>query len=414
MKQQHAAIYVSSKVDKKCLIRQLLKGELHHNFIGLTNLKFEVFSQQTKEQFIDEELRHDHFKINLTNKRNLITFSDGEQRKALLAHLISKQPDCLILDTIFDNLDLASQHQLADSLSQLSSSTIIIQLANRKADILSFIEQVYLFENNKIVWEEDQKQAKNESHFFAFSNTVPLPLHAMAMEQNPLVKFNYVSVCHDERRILNNIQWEINAGEFWQLIGPNGSGKSTLLSMVTGDNAKAYNQDLILFGRKKGTGETVWEIKAKIGYLNSSMTHLFSRRDSVEQMVVSGFYDSIGLYCRPTEMQINLGIKWLLLIDMLHLKHKVFVDLTAGQQRLVLIVRAMIKHPPLLILDEPTTGLDDADTALFVALVNKIAVETNTAIIYVSHRKEEGLKPTCIYELVAGENGSIGFARKNH
>jgi len=410
---QHAAIKVSSKIDKNVIIHQLLNGEFDYAFIYLISLKGEVFSKKIQESFVDQELKHDHFEISSTNKRSLITFSDGEQKKALLAHLISKQPDYLILDNVFDNLDIASQKQLIDSLTKLSHSTIIIQLVNRRSDILSFIKRVYVFENNGIVLKEEESKFEIENNFFALSSNIPLPLHEIVIEQKPLVKFSNVSVSYEARVILDKINWEINAGEFWQLIGPNGSGKSTLLSMITGDNPKAYNQDLTLFGRKKGTGETVWETKAKIGYLNSLMTHLFSRRDSIEQMVISGFFDSVGLYIRPSEMQIKLADEWLKLIGLFEIKQKAFVDLTAGQQRLVLIVRAMVKHPPLLILDEPTTGLDDNDAAMFVALVNKIANETATTIIYVSHRKEEGLRPQFIYELIAGQNGSIGITQSD-
>ncbi len=410
---QHAAIYVSSKVDKDLLVQEILKGILHHDFIGLASLKGEIFSKSVQEQFIDEELRHDHFEINAAKKRSLISFSDGEQKKVLLNHLISKVPDFIILDNIFDNLDIASQGQLAQDLTGLSHSTIIIQLMNRRSDVLPFIEQVYLFENNTIVLEGGRNQSKTGKDFFALSSIVPSPLQENTLQHDPLVKFTNVSVQYEERIIVSKINWEINTGEFWQLIGPNGSGKSTLLSMITGDNPKAYNQDLLLFGKKKGSGETVWEIKAKIGYLNSLMIHLFSRRDTIEQMVISGFYDSVGLYIKPTELQIKLADEWLKLIGMFGMKHKVFVDLTAGEQRLVLIVRAMVKHPPLLILDEPTTGLDDVDASIFVALVNKIAAETTTAIIYVSHRKEEGLKPTFVYELIASEEGSYGVSRRD-
>lgn len=405
---QHAAIYVSSKVDKNWLIQQILIGKLHENFTCLNDLKGEVFSKQTQQQFIDEELKHDHFQISSTNKRSLITFSDGEQKKALLAHLISKKPAFIILDNIFDNLDIASQKSLAEELKELRNETIVIQLVNRKSDVLPFIAQVYVFENNQIVLQEE---ATTNYNFLELSKAIPAPLSQLDEQQNPLVKFNNVSVSYDGRMIVNSINWAINTGEFWQLIGANGSGKSTLLSMITGDNPKAFNQDLILFGKKKGTGETVWEIKSKIGYLNSLMIHLFSRRDTVEQMVISGFFDSVGLYIKPSELQIKLADEWLKLIGLLEIKNKAFVDLTVGQQRLVLIVRAMVKHPPLLILDEPTTGLDDNDADMFVALVNKIAAETNTAIIYVSHRKEEGLKPQFIYELIADNEGSVGVSK---
>jgi molybdate transport system ATP-binding protein len=184
--------------------------------------------------------------------------------------------------------------------------------------------------------------------------------------------------------------------------------------MIAGDNPKAYGQNLFLFGKRKGSGETVWEIKEKIGYLTPAMTDLFNTRHTLEEMIVSGFFDSIGLYIKPSEIQLRLADEWLLLIEMLHLKNKPFCTLTLGQQRMALIARAMVKHPPLLILDEPTSGLDDHNVAVVTSLINKIAAESSTAILYVSHRAEEGLKPQFIFRLAASENGSTGAIINNN
>jgi molybdate transport system ATP-binding protein len=171
------------------------------------------------------------------------------------------------------------------------------------------------------------------------------------------------------------------------------------LSMITGDNPKGYGQDLTLFGRKKGSGESIWEIKEKIGYITPSMTDLFSSRHTLEQMIISGFYDSIGLYVQPSDLQLKTAQLWLQMIGMEHLGNKLFCLLSSGQQRMALIVRAMVKHPPLLILDEALAGLDEENTLLSVALINKIASESDSTIIYVSHQKEEGLNPKNIFEL---------------
>ena len=219
-----------------------------------------------------------------------------------------------------------------------------------------------------------------------------------------------MTVKYEERVIVKDINWTINAGEFWQLVGPNGSGKTTLLTMINGDNPKAYNQDLTLFGRKKGTGETVWSIKQKIGYLTPSMTDLFNTRHTLEQMIISGFTDSIGLYKEPSDIQIRLADEWLELIEMSQLKKRVFCQLSLGQQRLALVARAMVKHPPLLILDEAMSGLDDHNASVVTNLINKIASESKTAILYVSHRIEEGLLPEHIFELTPSESGSAGKA----
>ncbi len=223
-----------------------------------------------------------------------------------------------------------------------------------------------------------------------------------------MVDFKNVTVSFDDRLILNNINWTIHPGEFWQLRGKNGSGKSTLLSMITGENSKGYGQELWIFGQLKGSGETIWEIKEKLGYFTPPMIDSFSGHHTVEHMLISGLYDSIGLYIYPTEIQLQLAKEWLGVLDLTEHRKSFFHDLSMGQQRLIMIARAMIKHPLLLLLDEPTSGLDDKSSALLVALVNKIATESNTTLIFVSHREEEGLQPQYIFELQMTDQGSVG------
>jgi molybdate transport system ATP-binding protein len=125
-------------------------------------------------------------------------------------------------------------------------------------------------------------------------------------------------------------------------------------------------------------------------------------------MLISGFTDSVGLYTLPTESQKQRSKEWLMLLGLWEKRNTLFKQLSLGQQRLVMTARAMVKHPPLLILDEPTAGMDDTAAQLLVALVNKIATETNTCVIFVSHRKEPGLQPKYLYTLDMTSDGSKG------
>jgi molybdate transport system ATP-binding protein len=184
--------------------------------------------------------------------------------------------------------------------------------------------------------------------------------------------------------------------------------------MINGDNTKAYRQNITLFGYKKGTGETVWDIKKHIGYFSQSIMRFFERYDSGENMIAGGMADTIGLYQKPSDMVMQLAKEWLQVLGLKDQHTKHFVHFSPGHQRMILIARAMIKHPPLLILDEPTAGLNEADAALIVSLINKIAAETNTAVIFVSHRNEQGLQPAFIFELFPGSNGSVGKSIKIH
>ena len=412
----HWAVFLTDNANKQLLIQQLLSNKLPAVFEGFSGLKGVLFSALSIKEIIEEEERHDQVEVAATANRHLRSLSGGEQKKALLHYLLLQEPDFIIADNPFDNLDIDSQKKLLAMLHDIGQRITIIQLINRAIDYLPFIKNaVSVTDDNSIVRLNNIAgyiREQEDKKIPLFNGTIPLSDHAYNTFNNPLIQFNNVNVQYEDRMIVNNICWQINAGEFWQLTGPNGAGKTTLLSMVTGDNPKGYGQDLVLFGKRKGSGETVWSIKEKIGYFTSSITDLFSRYNSVEQMVLSGFYDSVGLYIKPSDRKIRLANEWLALIGYLPLKKKPFYLLSLGQQRMILIVRAMVKYPPLLILDEPTAGLDDHNVIIIISLINKIAMESKTAVLYVSHRAEEGLNPDFIFELMPGETGSTGKITK--
>lgn len=402
MKIEHFFFYITNTEDKKELISKIKSGKIIN---CLVNLKGVLFSEFTLNKFIEEEILHDHFGIIEGTKKSFQQYSEGEKRKALLSYIISTQNDYIILDNLFDYLDAKTQVEISETLTKISTNKIIVQIASRKRDALHFIKNRYSIKDNSVIPYDEITELKKDSYLV---HSIPAPYSILSSGINPLVKFNNVTVKYQERTIVKNINWEIKTNEFWQLKGPNGSGKSTLLSLITGENPKAYGQDIILFGVQKGSGESIWDIRKNIGFISSVPMQGFSRSQTIENMILSGFFDSFGLYQKPTGIQKKIATDWLMLLDFLDVKDESLFYLSAGHQKLVLIARAMVKHPPLLILDEPTAGLDDSDVALITNLVNKIASESNTSILYVSHRKEEGLNPKYIYELIPSETGSTG------
>lgn len=403
---QHWDILLSNQVNKKAFIDNILNGEAKGELAVFNNQKGILFSDISIEKFIEKEFQYDSVEASTTSNRQLRTFSSGERKKEFLRYCIEQKPDFIIFDNPFDHLDQPSRVILADSLKDLTNEIAIIQLLNRTVDVLEFVPNKALIKDNSF---ELHPFVKTENHFKTLNTaTIPKALEPHNFHESVLIKLDDVSVSYEERKILNNISWTVKQGEFWQLIGPNGSGKSTILSLITGDNPKGFGQNLFLFGRKKGTGESVWEIKKQIGIFTTSMTDLFQKGHTLEQMILSGFFDQIGLYTEPSTHQKNIVTQWLEVIEMSHLRKKRFIDLSIGQQRVALIVRAVLKHPPLLILDEPVEGLDDENVDLVIQLINTIKQETNVSIIYVSHRIESGLAPTSVFELIPSETGSIG------
>ncbi|MEO7768556.1 MAG: ATP-binding cassette domain-containing protein, partial [Ferruginibacter sp.] len=311
---QHTAFYLAHCASTDWLINQIVAGSLPGVSLPLQGLRGEVFSNATLQHFIDEEIRHDHFEI-VAGKNNILSASSGgEQRKALLFHIIGKNPGYIVIDNVFESLDKDARKAILLTLHQLAATTILIQVFNRKNDLLPFIETIYFIETRSVTGYSNRQVFLSQPSFekmHGFSQPIPPPLKSYEPQNGPLVKMNNVSVQYNGRPVLQNICWEIHENEFWQLTGPNGSGKSTLLSLITGNSPKGFGQDLVLFGHQKGSGETVWELKERIGYFTPAMAMHFERQDSIEQMIISGFFDSVGLYIKPSDRQVQVAREWL-------------------------------------------------------------------------------------------------------
>jgi molybdate transport system ATP-binding protein len=406
----HFGLYLNNKADKKHIIQKVINNEVFSSWFRIEASSCAVFSSLTVDALVDEEIRHDRFLVtSINNSLGLESMSSGQQKLAVLHYLISQKPKYLILDDVYANVDKQVQSDIFNLLVNISKEIVLIQIFFRRRDLLSFLDKVAIVNDQNEVenviepimfLSEDQRVADKQIVLPQFTSTIN-------NVNNPIVIMNSVSVGYESNLVLDNVNWLIHQGEFWQLKGPNGSGKSTLVTMISGDNPKAYGQDITLFGRKKGSGESIWDLKKQIGYFTPKMINRFQSNHTVEQMIISGFFDSVGLYQKPTDCQLRLVAEWVEILGV-GFKGKLFKQLSIGQQRMVMVARAMIKHPDLLILDEPTIEMDDSNASVFVQMINAIAAENQVAIIYVSHQDEEGLKPQRIFELVPTGNGFTG------
>ena len=382
---------------------------------GLTTA--EMIQETNQNQALCENLALQFGIAHLLNRR-FKYLSTGETRKTLICRTLMSKPELLILDEPFDGLDLASRANLAETLSQLSKQNItIIMVLNRFNEIPPFVKYIGLLANcqllkygtkDTILNDIAVKQLANLEHLSNF--TLPEPDEISVPLPNDLdrIVLNNGFVQYDGKAIINGLSWQVKANENWQIIGPNGAGKSTLLSLITGDHPQGYSNDLTLFGRKRGSGETIWDIKRHIGYVSSSF-HLDYRVSlSVENVLASGYFDSIGLYQAPSDKQLKLVKQWLQLLDLTELAEKPFQSLSWGLQRLVLIARALVKHPTLLILDEPLQGLDYLNRELVKSWIDNLIDRGNTQLLFVSHHTEDA--PKCItHRLTFVPNEPVGY-----
>lgn len=310
----------------------------------------------------------------LTDKY-IITLSSGELRKFQLARTLLAQPQTLIIDNPFIGLDAETRDQLRDLLATLELQHLYIVVSRRK-DIPDYVTDVI----------DLTHQTSNILHLTSDILHHPSP---------EVISFHDVSVRYGERTILSHVDWAVHQGEHWALSGQNGAGKSTLLSLVCADNPQRYACDIRLFGHRQGEpGVSIWDIKRRIGYVSPEMHRSYNRDLPALHVVASGLKDTVGLYVRPTADERQQCLWWMRLFGVGHLADRSFLHLSSGEQRMVLVARAFVKDPDLLILDEPLHGLDDRGRRLVLSLIEAFCARPDKTLIFVSHYREEW--PSCI------------------
>lgn len=343
--------------------------------------------------------------------------STGESRKTLLARALFAKPAALILDNPFEGLDIHAQAEMRAMLDELlTSPTPLILLTKDATDIPDAIDTVYTMRQGKLTGPCTAAEAKRASakvHHYA----KPMPIAAAPSHPSDtaLLELRNINVNFRGKQVLSNINWRLMPNQHCCISGPNGAGKSTLLGLLCGENDKAYGQEVILFGKRRGSGESIWEVKAQFGLLNTSMQMSNLKRTKVIDVVASGLFDSVGLYTNYSESQRQLLLAWLDSLEILPLKEQRFDRLSFGEQRMVLLARAMVKSPRILILDEPCIGLDNEQKSKLLGAVDQIAAHGQTRILFVSHRSEE--VPACINQFMdlipAAEGGYTAQIRES-
>ena len=314
----------------------------------------------------------------------IITLSSGELRKFQLAKTLMVQPTTLILDNPFIGLDSEARQQLRDLLPLLANERQleVYLVVSRREDIPDYVTDTINIGN---LPEGDVEGLSDEKR----QAILALPYKEKEYQADEVVSMRKVSIRYGERTILKDLDWRVMNGERWVLTGQNGSGKSTLLSLVCADNPQGYACDIALFGHQRGSGESIWEIKRHIGYVSPEMHRSYQRNFLALQIVASGLQDSVGLYVRTTEKEHEVCRWWMRIFGIDHLADRSFLSLSSGEQRMVLLARAFVKDPELLILDEPLHGLDDVNRRLAKDIIETFCERRNKTLIFVSHYKDE-------------------------
>jgi molybdate transport system ATP-binding protein len=348
-----------------------------------------------KQGFFSKEKLLHFLELEKILEEPLIQLSSGELKKLQILKALIWNWKLLILDQPMTGLDSEMRGKVDRIFRELAIQGKNIILITNPNEIPAWITHIALLRKGELLAAGPAKEIMPliaGVEFADLSNPAKLPYEGPGEDfskAEQLVFLNKVNVSYGQKKVLHNISWEIKKGEKWSLSGPNGSGKSTLLSLICADHPQAYANEIILFGKRRGTGESIWDIKSKIGFLSAELHAYFDPGVTCFEAIASGFFDTIGLFRPLSEADHRLVLNWLELISLEPIRNKFLSSLSPGQQRLVLLARAMIKNPQLLILDEPCQGLDPSQARELRGLVDLYCETPGSSLIYVTHYREE-------------------------
>jgi molybdate transport system ATP-binding protein len=398
--------------------------EQQHHFKNLSNTSSFYYQQRFNSIDAEDALQvQDYFQsssyanetlellgINRIWNKRLIQLSNGENKRVQIAKALLEEPDVLLLDNPFLGLDKEARGILNELFDSAASRMLTIILVTSTDLIPPSITNVLELAGDKS-WRFTTKENFQPKHSLQtpFIKLDKNLLDQLVKDQDDdfdvAVKMKNVQVQYSGISILNKINWEVKKRERWSLSGPNGAGKSTLLSLINADNPQAYANEIYLFDKRRGKGESIWDIKKKIGFVSPELHLYFESSISAFNAVASGLFDTIGLFRQLNDEQIITTKNWMRLLHIDHLSNQLLFNLPLGSQRLILLARALVKNPPLLLLDEPAQGLDDDQRKLLKSIIEQICEHAAKTLIYVTHLKEE--VPDCVNRFIVLKEGRI-------
>lgn len=339
------------------------------------------------------------FRLNNIDNKKINYLSSGELRKLLIINALCDCPDLLILDNPYIGLDAESRNDFDEAMKLMRESGVsVVFLLCDVSDVPDYVDSIIEMEGCRIGYPVSAAGANvaDGTDRVAGAN-IALPERIKPrMYENCDVVFSIKDghARYGDKTIFENFNWTVRRGECWALHGPNGSGKSLLLSMVCADNPQGYANDITLFDRRRGTGESIWEIKDAIGYVCPEMQLYFKSNDCVKEIIIQGMRNSLNRYIKSTPEEKEAAEEWMKVLEISHLSDRKFSELSSGEQRIVMLARAIAKQPELMVLDEPLHGLDSDNKRRINKIISNLAEKNESTLIYVSHYMKE--VPECV------------------
>ncbi|MBE9583511.1 ATP-binding cassette domain-containing protein [Mucilaginibacter sp. JRF] len=327
--------------------------------------------------------------------KKLIMLSNGETKRLRIASALIKSPALMLLDNPLAGLDVNTRQEFNNIIGKIAEAGTTVIMTAAPDEIPSAITHVAVLKDGAIIetCQRDEFDAGkynfNPQSYIDGDAIAALTNNTQPAPYEYVVNMNDVNIRYGENQVLKNVSWQIKPGEHWALLGANGAGKSTLLSLINGDNPQAYANDIVLFDKKRGSGESIWDIKKRIGYVSPEFYQYFPADNSCLQVIESGFYDTLGLFRPSNAAYQQKALQWMKVLEIDKYARTLLKNIPASAQRLCLLARALVKNPPLLIFDEPCQGLDTHQQAHFKRVVEQICHNTPVTLIYVTHYQHE-------------------------
>lgn len=347
--------------------------------------------------------------------RHTIELSNGERKKMLFLKSLFKSPKLLLLDNPCAGLDKDSRDEFHKFLHLLSKQLHIqLLITGRDEDIPGFIDHEIQIKNKKVIYTGERKTVSQpiEKNDPALLNKINKQWRKRRKNSlcNTIFELKNVTVAYGDKVIINDLSWSVLQGERIAFTGNNGTGKSTLLSLVFADNPKSYANDIYLFGRKRGSGESIWSIKENIGFVSSELHMYTDGSRSVLETVLNGFYDTFFRQRKISKTDYEWADLLLQYFNLNKAMNNKFELMSFSQQRLILFIRALVQAPELLLLDEPYQGLDWSIVSKCNNLLKELYENSPFTLIFVSHYMEE--IPEIVTRHVFLEKGKLNSIEK--
>lgn len=358
----------------------------------------EIFKGKLESQ--DWKTYSEAFRLNNIEEKKINYLSSGELRKLLIINALCEKPDLLILDNPYIGLDAQSREDFDEAMVMLRENGVsVVFLLCDADDVPEYVDSIIEMEECRIGYPSSgngvNRADGSNMEDVGYVGDLPERIKPRMYEDCEVVfSIEDGHARYVDKTIFEHFNWTVRRGECWALHGPNGSGKSLLLSMVCADNPQGYANDITLFDRRRGTGESIWEIKDAIGYVCPEMQLYFKSNDSVKEIIIQGMRNSLNRYIKPTSEENEAAEEWMKILEISHLSDRKFSELSSGEQRIVMLARAIAKQPELMVLDEPLHGLDSDNKRRINKIISKLAEKNESTLIYVSHYMKE--VPECV------------------